>query len=77
MPTPPSPSAMPSIKTPCVRLCELAPNRGPCLGCGRTLDEIAGWRSFTAQQRDVIMAELPARLALLQAEHESHKERDA
>ena len=37
------------------------PQRGLCLGCARTLDEIAHWASFTDEERDRIMAELPGR----------------
>jgi predicted Fe-S protein YdhL (DUF1289 family) len=31
---------------------------GLCIGCGRTLDEIAGWAAMSAEER---MAVLPAR----------------
>ena len=37
------------------------PARGLCLGCARTLDEIARWGSFTDEERDRIIAELPRR----------------
>jgi uncharacterized protein len=37
------------------------PVRGLCLGCARTLDEIARWASFSDQERDRILAELPRR----------------
>ena len=36
---------------------------GFCLGCGRTLAEIAGWVSLSYSERLVIMDLLPARLA--------------
>lgn len=36
---------------------------GLCLGCGRTLAEIAGWSRLTDERRAAIMAELPARLS--------------
>jgi predicted Fe-S protein YdhL (DUF1289 family) len=32
-----------------------------CLGCFRTLKEIAGWRALGEDERTRIMAELPAR----------------
>jgi hypothetical protein len=35
-----------------------------CIGCGRTLDEIAGWADMSAEERRAIMALLPARKAL-------------
>lgn len=34
-----------------------------CVGCGRTLREIAAWTRFTDAERDAIMAALPDRLA--------------
>jgi predicted Fe-S protein YdhL (DUF1289 family) len=37
---------------------------GLCIGCGRTLDEIAGWTDMSAEERRAILALLPARKAL-------------
>ncbi len=51
------------IETPCVKVCTLDTRTGLCLGCGRTVDEIAGWRAMSVDERRRIMAELPARLA--------------
>lgn len=53
------------IETPCVKICTLDARAGLCLGCGRTIDEIAGWGAMTPGERSRIMAELPARLAAL------------
>ena len=51
-----------SSETPCIAVCIIDPKTSLCLGCGRTLPEIARWhRIETAERRD-IMAELPARL---------------
>ena len=38
------------------------PQRGLCLGCARTLDEIARWGTMTDAERDRVMAQLPERL---------------
>jgi uncharacterized protein len=38
------------------------PQRGLCLGCARTLDEIARWGSMSDAERDRVLAQLPARL---------------
>lgn len=51
------------IETPCIRICTLDPASGICIGCGRTLDEIARWSSLTSAERYEIMRELPRRLA--------------
>ena len=37
------------------------PVRGVCIGCCRTLDEIAGWSGMSEDQRTGVMNALPAR----------------
>lgn len=51
------------IETPCVKICTLDAPSGLCLGCGRTVDEIARWSTMRADERSRLMRELPARLA--------------
>lgn len=51
------------IVSPCTNICRIDPATGWCLGCGRTLDEIARWGSTTGADRDAVMAQLPARMA--------------
>ena len=36
--------------------------RGLCLGCARTLDEIARWASMTDAEREAVMSQLAKRL---------------
>ena len=50
-----------ALSSPCVGVCVMGEEL--CEGCGRTLDEIAGWLAMDAGRRDAVMAELPARLA--------------
>ena len=52
------------IETPCVKICTLDARNGLCLGCGRTIDEIARWATMSASERSRVMGELPARLAV-------------
>ena len=59
------PSIETSIETPCNRVCVVHPAARLCIGCGRSLDEIARWVSLTAAERALIMAQLPARLAAI------------
>jgi uncharacterized protein len=54
------------VETPCVNLCLLDPATGACLGCGRTLAEIAGWAGMSDAERRAVMAALPARMARLE-----------
>jgi len=47
--------------SPCVKVCQMDPQRGLCLGCARTLDEIARWSSMSDTERKRVLAELPSR----------------
>jgi predicted Fe-S protein YdhL (DUF1289 family) len=51
------------IESPCVKVCVVDPATNLCLGCFRTLDEIAAWSSMSPETRRQVMAELPARRA--------------
>jgi predicted Fe-S protein YdhL (DUF1289 family) len=48
--------------TPCVQICVIDPRAALCIGCGRTLDEIAAWGVRDEPDRLAIMAGLEARL---------------
>jgi uncharacterized protein len=52
-----------SIETPCIAVCMMDPKTNLCLGCGRTLGEIARWHRMESAERLGVMAELPARMA--------------
>lgn len=54
-----------SIESPCNKVCVIDAASGLCVGCGRTLAEIGGWISMTADERRRVMDELPARRAAL------------
>ena len=49
------------MKSPCINVCQMDPRRGLCLGCKRTLDEIARWGGMTEGERERVLAELPRR----------------
>ena len=49
------------MKTPCVKVCVMDPRRDVCLGCCRSLDEIAAWGGMTDEERERIIAVLPER----------------
>lgn len=50
-----------AAETPCIGTCRMGAD-GFCLGCARTLGEIAGWGTLSAGERRRIMHEvLPAR----------------
>jgi predicted Fe-S protein YdhL (DUF1289 family) len=51
------------IESPCVKICTLDAHSGLCLGCGRTIDEIARWSAMGAAERARVIGELPGRRA--------------
>jgi predicted Fe-S protein YdhL (DUF1289 family) len=55
-----------AVETPCVNVCLLDSATGACLGCGRTLAEIASWASMSDAERRAVMAALPARMERLE-----------
>jgi uncharacterized protein len=55
------------VQTPCRKICIVDPPSGLCVGCGRTLDEIARWITLTDAERAHIMAQLPRRTERLGA----------
>ena len=57
----------PLIETPCLKICVLEPGSKLCRGCGRSIDEIAGWGAMSGSERSRIMALLPGRIAAMTA----------
>ena len=54
------------VASPCISVCVVDPRgTGVCVGCGRTLDEIAGWIDMSDDARRAVLARLPGRLAAL------------
>lgn len=51
------------METPCINICLLDNETGLCVGCGRSMREIAGWGQMSDGERRAVMRELPARLA--------------
>jgi predicted Fe-S protein YdhL (DUF1289 family) len=49
------------IPSPCTNVCRIAPETGLCLGCLRTLDEIARWSVLSNGERQAVFDALPAR----------------
>lgn len=48
-----------AVPSPCILVCELDPRTDICIGCGRTLDEIAEWASVS-RARQLQIVELAA-----------------
>ena len=58
----------PSVLTPCVKTCVVDGESGLCLGCYRTMGEIASWAALGEAERAALMAELPSRRARIAPE---------
>ncbi len=52
------------MESPCVSICQINRATGVCAGCQRTLQEIATWLQFSAEERRRIMNDLPNRKRL-------------
>ena len=51
------------VASPCTSVCRMDAEGHYCVGCFRTLDEIAGWSGFDDERRQVIWKELAHRKA--------------
>ena len=54
--------------SPCRKVCAIGRSTGLCIGCGRTLAEIAGWASMNPDERRRVMHLLPDRMPLAAAD---------
>ena len=53
------------IDSPCTKICLVHPEERLCVGCYRSIEEIATWSRLTPAERRAIIADLPARAPLL------------
>lgn len=51
----------PDVPSPCTGVCVLDPARRLCLGCRRTIGEIAVWGTLTNDEKREVVRQLPAR----------------
>jgi predicted Fe-S protein YdhL (DUF1289 family) len=56
------------IATPCVKICLIDGESGLCVGCQRTLVEVASWGRLSDAERAEIMAGLAERRARIRPE---------
>lgn len=67
----------PEPESPCVQICAIHPQEGICVGCYRTLEEIAGWSQMGPVRRRALMAELPGRARLIKRRRGGREGREA
>ena len=53
------------IDSPCIKLCAIHPEERLCVGCYRSIEEIATWSRLTPDERQAITADLPGRSSRL------------
>lgn len=51
--------------SPCTKVCQIHPEMKLCVGCYRTLSEIAGWSRMSDMERREVMDVLPERAPML------------
>ena len=49
------------IDSPCIKICVIHPEERLCVGCYRSIEEIATWSRLPSAERRAIIADLPAR----------------
>ncbi|GAB3470128.1 hypothetical protein GCM10027321_40140 [Massilia terrae] len=49
------------VPSPCINVCQMAPDTGLCIGCMRTIDEIIAWSSASDDYKRAVWAEIRRR----------------
>lgn len=49
------------MNSPCTKVCVMDAVNRYCMGCKRTLGEVARWSEMSDAERAAVMAQLPAR----------------
>ena len=49
------------IPSPCVGVCQINASTKYCLGCWRTLKEVAHWSRYSNDEKEILIAELAER----------------
>jgi len=55
------------VASPCVKVCVVHPEARLCVGCLRSMDEIAAWGRMSTAERAAVIADLPGRAPQLKA----------
>jgi len=51
----------PPVASPCTKVCTMDPSSGLCIGCRRTLEEIALWSAMTQEERRRVLERVESR----------------
>jgi predicted Fe-S protein YdhL (DUF1289 family) len=50
-----------TVPSPCINVCTMDAASGLCIGCLRTIDEIAGWSRFSDDEKRAVLRSLALR----------------
>lgn len=56
------------VPSPCVKVCALDAHTGYCVGCLRTIDEVAGWVEMTPEEKRAVLDRIEQRRAAARQE---------
>lgn len=54
-----------SVASPCINVCTIDEESGLCLGCARSLQEVARWRRFSDDQKRAVVNQLTERKRIM------------
>jgi predicted Fe-S protein YdhL (DUF1289 family) len=63
-------TAADEVPSPCISVCVMDATNGVCIGCLRTLDEIAAWSVLDADARRAVLAAIEERRIRLAPAHD-------
>ena len=61
------PAGQPAVPSPCTDVCRIDEASGLCIGCLRTLDEVAAWSTLDDAGKRAVWKRLPLRRQALAA----------
>lgn len=61
-----APELQSPVPSPCINVCEMAPETGLCRGCLRTIDEIVAWGGASEDEKRAVWAEIRRREAAIE-----------
>lgn len=59
--------------SPCISVCTLDASTGWCVGCFRTIDEIAAWSALDDDAKREVLSHLPARRMTFEAVNDAER----
>ena len=68
-------TAADEVPSPCISVCVMDATNGVCIGCLRTLDEIAAWSVLDDNARRAVWSALAERASVITAKTESDARR--